>query len=89
MAKSSLHPDLAALAEQFADMPVDDQGRTSFEFDDHGLTAFALAVARAERERCATACLTPFGGPSYLLGRAQASEAVARLGNPAWAEPTP
>lgn len=43
-------PDLVALAEKFADVTVDTRGRKSFDFDDHGIAAFAAALAPAQTQ---------------------------------------
>lgn len=51
----SLHPDLAALVKRHGDCQLDRRGRICCEFDDHGLTAFALALIRIDRKRCADA----------------------------------
>ena len=47
----SLHPDLAALMPKPQPMTAQPQSYPH-RFSDAELTAFALAVARAERERC-------------------------------------
>ena len=82
----SLHPDLAALVRGWdAEVIVTGEDQSiSYIASPAQLTAFALAVARAERERCANwLCRTI--PPLYDLAGAM----IDGLPDPAWAAPTP
>jgi len=76
----SLHPDLDGLAYVCrGDKLFRGEGHV-YEFTDKSLTAFAVAVAQAERERCANWLCTTIP-PLYDLAGAM----IDGLPNPEWA----
>ena len=48
--------EIIELAREHCDLFTDKNNRDGYEFDDHGLVAFASLVAAKERERCALVC---------------------------------
>lgn len=90
-----LHPDLAKLLPRVS---LDDwfTGKAVVvPLTPADLTAFALAVARAERERCAIVVhhgpRMSWGQdePEYLAGRGDAAGALLSMPDPDWATPDP
>ena len=74
--------EIIELARECCDLFTDKNNRDSYEFDDHGLVAFANLVAAKERERCAKECdelAASYGEYGWVQAASNCSEAIRSL----------